>query len=187
MQFIWQTGKIYIDEVRAAVAKAGELPMLHVTDFISDMASAYSAAGLGNHVPGPVLSLSSVYCRNRSFWYLSQRSRRPLSKPKRLALVNKNALFHKDAAAKEALLIKYRKTVQHPELLKSLSTNIAKLAFTDSANVIAREVMNWLMIIEREMNVNTLKKFHLSVLEASVCIGTLLLVKECRWLRPYSK
>ena len=31
-------------------------------------------------------------------------------------------------------------TVQHPELLKSLSTNIAKLAFTDSANVIAREV-----------------------------------------------
>ena len=46
VQFIWQTGKIYIDEVRAAVAKAGELPMLHVTDFISDMASAYSAADL---------------------------------------------------------------------------------------------------------------------------------------------
>ena len=33
IQFIWQTGKIYIDEARAAVAKAGELPMLHVTDF----------------------------------------------------------------------------------------------------------------------------------------------------------
>lgn len=31
-QFIWQTGKIYIDEARAAVAQAGELPMLHVTD-----------------------------------------------------------------------------------------------------------------------------------------------------------
>ena len=45
-QFIWQTGKIYIDEARAAVAQAGELPMLHVTDFISDMAAAYSAADL---------------------------------------------------------------------------------------------------------------------------------------------
>ena len=58
-----------------------------------------------------------------------------------LALVNKNAaLYIKDAAAKEALLDKAIETVQHPELLKSLSTNIAKLAFTDSANVIAREV-----------------------------------------------
>lgn len=45
-QFIWQTGKIYIGEARAAVAQAGELPMLHVTDFISDMAAAYSAADL---------------------------------------------------------------------------------------------------------------------------------------------
>ena len=46
VQFIWQTGKIYIDEARAAVSQAGELPMLHVTDFISDMATAYSAADL---------------------------------------------------------------------------------------------------------------------------------------------
>lgn len=46
VQFIWQTGKIYIEEARAAVARAGELPMLHVTDFISDMAIAYSAADL---------------------------------------------------------------------------------------------------------------------------------------------
>ena len=46
IQFIWQTGKIYIEEAKAAVAKAGELPMLHVTDFISDMATAYSAADL---------------------------------------------------------------------------------------------------------------------------------------------
>ena len=46
VQFIWQTGKIYIDRARAAVAQAEELPMLHVTDFISDMANAYSAADL---------------------------------------------------------------------------------------------------------------------------------------------
>ena len=46
VQFIWQTGKIYIEEAKASVAKAGELPMLHVTDFISDMATAYRAADL---------------------------------------------------------------------------------------------------------------------------------------------
>ena len=50
------------------------------------------------------------------------------------------ALYIKDAAAKEALLDKAVETVKQPETLKSLSTNIAKLAFTDSANVIAREV-----------------------------------------------
>ena len=51
VQFIWQTGKIYIgkiyiDEARAAVARAGEMPMLYVTDFISDMSAAYRAADL---------------------------------------------------------------------------------------------------------------------------------------------
>ena len=44
VQFIWQTGKIYINEAKQAVKAYGELPMLHVTDFISDMAAAYSAA-----------------------------------------------------------------------------------------------------------------------------------------------
>lgn len=46
VQFIWQTGKFYIDEAKAAVRQAGELPMLYVTDFIADMATAYRAADL---------------------------------------------------------------------------------------------------------------------------------------------
>ena len=114
--------------------------MLHVTDFISDMASAYSATDLVISRAGAVLSLSSVYCRNRSFCTSPNVAEDHQTK-NALALVNKNAaLYIKDAAAKEALLDKAIETVQHPELLKSLSTNIAKLAFTDSANVIAREV-----------------------------------------------
>lgn len=68
-QFIWQTGKIYIGEARAAVAQAGELPMLHVTDFISDMAAAYSAADLIISRAGAGPSPSSVCCRNPSFWF----------------------------------------------------------------------------------------------------------------------
>lgn len=46
VQFIWQTGKFYINEAKACVAQAGNLPMLYTTDFISDMAAAYSAADL---------------------------------------------------------------------------------------------------------------------------------------------
>ena len=68
-QFIWQTGKIYIGEARAAVAQAGELPMLHVTDFISDMAAAYSAADLIISRAGAGSISEFVCCRNPSFWF----------------------------------------------------------------------------------------------------------------------
>ena len=56
IQFIWQTGKIYIEQVRDAITTTtGEavhhphisaLPNLYVTDFIKDMANAYAAADL---------------------------------------------------------------------------------------------------------------------------------------------
>ena len=141
VQFIWQTGKIYIDEVRAAVARAGELPMLHVTDFISDMASAYSAADLVISRAGAGSISEFCLLQKPVILVPSPNVAEDHQTKNALALVNKNAaLYIKDAAAKEALLDKAIETVQHPELLKSLSTNIAKLAFTDSANVIAREV-----------------------------------------------
>jgi UDP-N-acetylglucosamine--N-acetylmuramyl-(pentapeptide) pyrophosphoryl-undecaprenol N-acetylglucosamine transferase len=58
-----------------------------------------------------------------------------------LALVRKDAaLYVKDAEAKDQLIAEAMKAVCQPELLNKLSTNIAQLAFTDSANVIAREV-----------------------------------------------
>ena len=141
VQFIWQTGKIYIDEARATVARAGEFPMLHVTDFISDMAAAYSAADLIISRAGA--GSISEFCLMQKPVILvpSPNVAEDHQTKNALALVNKNAaLYIKDAAAKEALLDKAVETVKQPETLKNLSTNIAKLAFTDSANVIAREV-----------------------------------------------
>ena len=140
-QFIWQTGKIYIDEARAAVAQAGELPMLHVTDFISDMAAAYSAADLIISRAGAGSISEFCLLQKPVILVPSPNVAEDHQTKNALALVNKNAaLYIKDAAAKEALLDKAVETVKQPETLKSLSTNIAKLAFTDSANVIAREV-----------------------------------------------
>lgn len=56
IQFIWQTGKIYIDRVKAAIAtftgeslhsnRVGSFPNLYVTDFIKNMDQAYAAADL---------------------------------------------------------------------------------------------------------------------------------------------
>ena len=59
-----------------------------------------------------------------------------------LALVNKNAaLYVKDVDAKDKLVDEALQAVKQPELLTNLSKNIAELAFTDSANVIAKEVI----------------------------------------------
>ena len=142
IQFIWQTGKIYIEEARSVVAQAGELPMLHVTDFISDMATAYSAADLIISRAGAG-SISEFCLLGKPVILVPSPNVAEDHQTKNaLALVNKNAaLYVKDAEAKDLLIDKAIETVNHPELLKNLSKNISKLAFTDSANVIAKEVI----------------------------------------------
>lgn len=46
VQFIWQTGKYYSQEIKERISKEKEVPNLRVTDFISDMDKAYAAADL---------------------------------------------------------------------------------------------------------------------------------------------
>lgn len=142
VQFIWQTGKIYIEEARTAVSKAGKLPMLHVTDFISDMATAYSAADLVISRAGAGSISEFCLLEKPVILVPSPNVAEDHQTKNALALVNKNAaLYVKDTEAKEQLIGKAIETVNQSELLNNLSKNIAKLAFTDSANVIAKEVI----------------------------------------------
>ena len=142
VQFIWQTGKIYIEETRKAVAEKGELPMVHVTEFISDIATAYRAADsvISRAGAGSI----SEFCLLQKPVILvpSPNVAEDHQTKNALALVNKNAaLYVKDNEAKKLLIEKAIEVVNQPELLKNLSKNIAELAFTDSANVIAKEVI----------------------------------------------
>jgi UDP-N-acetylglucosamine--N-acetylmuramyl-(pentapeptide) pyrophosphoryl-undecaprenol N-acetylglucosamine transferase len=142
IQFIWQTGKIYIEEAKAAVAKAGELPMLHVTDFISDMTTAYCAADLVISRAGAGSISEFCLLQKPVILVPSPNVAEDHQTKNALALVNKNAaLYVKDMEAKELLLDKAIEVVKQPDLLKNLSKNITKLAFTDSANIIAKEVI----------------------------------------------
>jgi UDP-N-acetylglucosamine--N-acetylmuramyl-(pentapeptide) pyrophosphoryl-undecaprenol N-acetylglucosamine transferase len=142
VQFIWQTGKIYIDEVQNTVAKFGALPMLYVTDFISDMAKAYTAADLVISRAGAGSISEFCLLKKPIILVPSPNVAEDHQTQNALALVNKNAaLYVKDAEANDKLLDTAIATVNQPELLKNLSTNIAELAFTDSANVIAKEVI----------------------------------------------
>ena len=142
IQFIWQTGKIYIEEAKAAVAKAGELPMLHVTDFISDMTTAYCAADLVISRAGAGSISEFCLLQKPVILVPSPNVAEDHQTKNALALVNKNAaLYVKDMEAKELLLDKAIEVVKQPDLLKNLSKNITELAFTDSANIIAKEVI----------------------------------------------
>ena len=142
VQFIWQTGKIYINEAIAAIANAGDVTMLHVTDFISNMASAYSAADLVISRAGAGSISEFCLLEKPIILVPSPNVAEDHQTKNALALVNKNAaLYVKDTNAKEELIDKAIQTVNQPGLLNNLSINIGKLAFTDSANIIAKEVI----------------------------------------------
>ena len=142
VQFIWQTGKIYIDDARRRVAEARELPMLHVTDFISRMDLAYSAADLVISRAGA--GSISEFCLLRKPVVLvpSPNVAEDHQTKNALALVDKGAaLYVKDSEAQEKMLATAIDAVNDAPRLRTLSENIAKLAFYNSADRIADEVL----------------------------------------------
>lgn len=151
VQFIWQTGKFYINEAKEKAGQAENYPMLHTTDFITDMAAAYSAADLVISRAGAG-SISEFCLLGKPVILVPSPNVAEDHQTKNaLALVAKDAaLYIKDAEASEKLLKTAIETVQQPETLKKLSTNIAKLAFKDSANTIAEEV--WKLALKYREN-----------------------------------
>lgn len=152
VQFIWQTGKIYIDQVKAAItaftgeavrnARVGSIPNLYVTDFIKNMNNAYTLADLVISRAGAG-SISEFCLLGKPVILVPSPNVAEDHQTKNaLALVNKDAaLYVKDAEAQEKLLDTALETVADDELLKQLSINISKLALPDSARIIAEEVL----------------------------------------------
>ena len=142
VQVLWQTGKIYIDEMRA---KTSDLPAdsgVVVTDFISRMDYAYAVADLVVSRAG-ASSISELCLLGKPVILVPSPNVAEDHQTKNaLALSTKDAaiLIHdKDAVAQlvdTALL-----TIRDEAKLKSLSENISKLAEKDSANRIADEVI----------------------------------------------
>lgn len=152
IQFIWQTGKIYIEQVKQAiVAFTGEavrhphitaIPNLYVTDFIKDMAKAYTLADLVISRAGAG-SISEFCLLHKPVILVPSPNVAENHQTKNaLALVNKDAaLYVKDAEAMEKLIPTALETVADDNRLQALSSNIARLALPDSARRIAEEVL----------------------------------------------
>lgn len=142
VQFIWQTGKYYNATIMERLKDEKGLEMLNVTDFISDMGTAYKAADLVISRAGA--SSISEFCLIGKPVILvpSPNVAEDHQTKNAMALVNKQAaLYVKDADAPAALLKLAIDTVKDEQKLSSLSTNIKKLGLTNSADVIADEVI----------------------------------------------
>lgn len=152
IQFIWQTGKIYIEQVKQAiVAFTGEavrhphitaIPNLYVTDFIKDMAKAYTLADLVISRAGAGSISEFCLLHKPVILVPSPNVAEDHQTKNALALVNKDAaLYVKDAEAMEKLIPTALETVADDNRLQALSSNIARLALPDSARRIAEEVL----------------------------------------------
>ncbi len=152
VQFIWQTGKIYIDQVRETITTAtGEvvrnphistIPNLYVTDFIKDMANAYAAADLVISRAGAGSISEFCLLHKPVILVPSPNVAEDHQTKNALALADKDAaIYVKDVEAKDKLLPIALETISNPQKLKDLSENIARLALPNSATVIAKEVL----------------------------------------------
>ena len=141
IQFVWQTGKYYSAEINERM-KGHELSNLVITDFVSDMATAYKAADLVVSRAGAG-SISEFCLLGKAVILVPSPNVAEDHQTKNaLALVNKQAaLYVKDNEAAKLLLPLAIDTAKDDTKLQSLSTNILKMALPDSAEIIAKEVI----------------------------------------------
>ena len=141
VQFIWQTGKYYSAEI-AKRLEGKDIPNLKVTDFITDMGTAYKAADLVISRAGA--SSISEFCLIGKPVILvpSPNVAEDHQTKNALALSTKDAaIYVKDAEAPGMLLKLAIDTVKDDAKLQSLHENVLKLALPNSAEIIAKEVI----------------------------------------------
>jgi len=141
IQLVWQTGKLYVDEAAKAVSKY-EGKGIKTMPFISKMDYAYAVADVVVSRAG-AMSVSELSIATKPTIFIPLPSAAEDHQTKNaMALVNHNAaLLVKDADAQEKLIPTLIDLVRDEEAQQKIAKNVAKMAFNDSANIIADEVI----------------------------------------------
>jgi UDP-N-acetylglucosamine--N-acetylmuramyl-(pentapeptide) pyrophosphoryl-undecaprenol N-acetylglucosamine transferase len=142
VQFIWQTGGYYKEEI-ANELKGKNVPNnLYITDFIGRMDMAYRLADLVISRAG-ASSISELCLLGKpSILVPSPNVAEDHQTHNAMALVNKEAaLYVKDMNAVAELIPLALTTVVDADKLKTLGENAYKMAYKDSARIIAEEVL----------------------------------------------
>lgn len=139
VQFLWQTGKIYYEEVRTATANIGSLKVL---EFISDMGAAYKAADIVVSRAG-ASSISELELLGKPVILVPSPNVAEDHQTKNaMALVDKEAaVCVRDAEVNKYLFDEIFSLLADNDRMERMSCNIRKLANPDSAKRIAKEVL----------------------------------------------
>lgn len=142
IQFVWQTGKLYFEEMKRRVDEAGKPENLTVTDFVSNMGNALSAANLVVSRAGAG-SISEFALLGKAVILVPSPNVSEDHQTKNaMALVNKDAaIYVADANVKEELVQKAIETVSDDARIAQLENNIEKMGKPNAADEIAGEVL----------------------------------------------
>ena len=142
LQFIWQTGKYYSQQISEELKRREKPQNLIVCDFIADMAAAYRAADLVISRAGAG-SISEFCLLGKPVILVPSPNVAEDHQTKNaMALVDHDAaLYVKDSEAHSQLIPLAIETVNNDAKLKVLAQNVLKLALPDSAGIIAEEVI----------------------------------------------
>lgn len=142
IQFIWQTGKLYFEEMKKRAGELGKPDNLTITDFVSDMTSALSAADIVVSRAGAG-SISEFALLGKAVILVPSPNVSEDHQTKNaMALVDKDAaIYVADANVKEELIDKAVETVKDRMKIALLETNIRKMGKPDAASEIADEVL----------------------------------------------
>ena len=142
IQFIWQTGKLYFEEMKKRADEIGKPKNLTITDFVSNMASALSAADIVVSRAGAG-SISEFALLGKAVILVPSPNVSEDHQTKNaMALVDKDAaIYVADANVKEELIDKAVETVHDRMKIELLETNILKMGKPDAASEIADEVL----------------------------------------------
>lgn len=142
VQFIWQTGKYYSEEIQAELKRRGCPQNLVMMDFISDMRQAFAAADLVISRAGAGSISEFCLLGKPAILVPSPNVAEDHQTKNALSLVQKDAaLYVTDADARRSLLPLAINTVSDHSRLEVLSFNIKKLARPNAASDIADEVI----------------------------------------------
>ena len=142
IQFIWQTGKLYFEEMKERCATIGKPENLTITDFVSNMAAALGAADLVISRAGAG-SISEFALLGKAVILVPSPNVSEDHQTKNaMALVEKDAAIHiPDAKAKEEMIRTAVETVLDAQRIATLEKNVEKLGKPNAAEVIADEVI----------------------------------------------
>ena len=142
IQFVWQTGKLYFEEMKKRAAAAGKPDNLIITDFVSNMANALSAANLVVSRAGAGSISEFALIGKAVILVPSPNVSEDHQTKNAMALVEKDAaIYVADAKVKEELIAKAIETVNDDARIATLETNIEKLGKPNAAEDIANEVI----------------------------------------------